>query len=151
MGVARRTGTLLVYAGSVGLATTFLLCVYLHEVLGALRGWHCGRETCTVPTVWSLAQTCDVFLLWFGGLRSILQIRAGLHLQAEGFDARRPLLAYLAIAALDCVMLASLGEIPAWALALVTGWPLFVFALTRIGAVRVLVWERQTLPHARLL
>jgi hypothetical protein len=142
---------LLVYAGAIGLATTFLVCVYLHEVLSALRGWHCGYDTCTIPTAWSLDQTRDVLLLWFGGLRSILQIRAGLHLQAEGFDGRRPVVTYLVVAAIDCAMLAALGEIPVWALALAAGWPLFVFALTRTASVRALVWERATLPNARLL
>jgi hypothetical protein len=151
MGVPRRTGTLLAYAGSIGLATTFLLCVYLHEVLGSLRGWHCGYTTCNVPTVWSLAQTRDVLVLWFGGLRSILQIRAGLYLQEQSFDGRGPLVTYLVVAAIDCVMLASLGEIPVSALALAAGWPLFVFALTRTGSVRALVWERTTLPRARVL
>lgn len=143
----RRTGTLLVYAGSVGLATTFLVCVYLHEIVGAIRGWHCGA-TCNVPTAWSLDQTRDVFVLWFGGLRSILQIRAGLYLQAENFDRRGPLVTYLTVAALDCALLASLGNVPAWALALATAWPLFVYALTRSASVRPLVWERETLPRA---
>ena len=151
MSVPRRTGALLVYAGSVGLATTFLLCVYLHEVLHALRGWSCGSGSCTVPMTWSLDQTRDVFVLWFGGLRSILQIRAGLHLQQDGLDRRAPLVAYLIVALLDCVLLAGLGEVPAWALTLAAAWPLFVYALTRSTSVRRLVWEPTTLPRAHLL
>jgi len=149
MGAPRRTGTLLVYAGSVGLATTFLLCVYLHDVLRAIRGWHCGYDSCTVPITWTFEQTRDVLVLWFGGLRSVLQIRAGLHLQAVGFDHRSPLVTYLVIAALDCVLLWSL-DLPAWTLALSAGWPLFVYALSRSSTVRPLVWEPAGLPKAHL-
>ena len=141
----RRTGTLLVYAGSVGLATTFLLCVYLQEALRALRGWHCDYEACTIPAAWSLEQTRDMLVLWFGGLRSVMQIRAGLWLQQPGFVRRGPVNAYLAIAAIDCVLLALL-PLPDWTFALAASWPLFVYALTRSVAV-----EPLQLPRARLL
>lgn len=151
MGIPRRTGTLLVYAGSVGLATTFLLCVYLHDVLRAVRGWQCTYDHCTVALSWSWQQSADVLVLWFGGLRSVLQIRAGLHMQQAGFDHKRPLVAYLVVALVDCVFLASLGALPAWALALTIGWPLFVYALSRSSTVRPLVWEPITLPRAHLL
>ena len=153
MDVPRRTGVLLVYAGSVGLATTFLLCLYLNDVLAATRGWHCGSEygSCTVPISWTWERTRDVLILWFGGLRSALQIRAGLHMQWEGFDRRRPLLAYLTVAGFDCLFLASLGELPSWVLALAVGWPMFVYALTRAASVRPLVWEPTQLPRAQLL
>ena len=152
MDVPRRTGSLLVYAGSVGLATTFLLCLYLNEILAATRGWHCGSESCTVPATWTWERTRDVLLLWFGGLRSALQIRAGLHMQCESLDRRRPLIAYLAVAGFDCVFLASLGELPSWVLVLAVGWPLVVYALTRASSsVRALVWEPMTLRRAQLL
>ena len=149
MTVPRKTGTLLVYAGSIGLATTFLVCVYLHDVLRLLRGWHCGGGSCNVPLQWTLDQSRDVFLLWFGGLRSVLQIRAGLHLQQEGLARRGPLVTYLVVAALDFAFLSSLGELPGWTLMLVGGWPLFVYALTRSQALRSLVWDEPgDLPRA---
>jgi hypothetical protein len=151
MDVPKRTGTLLVYAGAIGLATTFLLCVFLHDVLHALRGWHCTGRTCTVPANWSIEQTRDVFLLSFGVLRSVFQIRAGLHMQVAGFDRRLPLVMYLVVAALDCAFLAALGEVPTWALALSAGWPIAVYALTRSSTVRPLVWDAMRLPSARLL
>ena len=151
MDVPRRTGALLVYAGSVGLATTFLLCLYLNDILAATRGWHCTYEECTVPATWTWERTRDVLLLWLGGLRSALQIRAGLHMQWEGFDPRRPLIAYLTIAGFDCLFLAYVREVPSWALALAVAWPLFVYALTRVASVRALVWEPMRLPRAQLL
>lgn len=150
MDVPRRTGTLLVYAGAIGLATTFLVCVFLQDILHALRGWKCGR-TCTVPGAWSLEQTRDVLVLWLGGVRSVLQIRAGLHMQDDRLDRRLPLVTYLVVAALDSAFLASQGDLPAWALAVAAGWPLAVFALTRSASVRPLVWEPIRLPSARLL
>lgn len=151
MDVPRRTGVLLVYAGCVGLATTFLLCIDLDEILAGTRGWHCQYESCSVPATWSWERTRDVLLLWFGGLRSALQLRAGLHLQWAGFERRGPLLAYLVVAAFDTLFLASLGELPAWTLALAAGWPVFVFALTRTASVRPLVWDEVGLPRAQLL
>ena len=147
----RRTGTLLLYAGSVGLATTFLVCLGLNEILASIRGWHCTYESCTVPATWTWERTRDVMLLFLGGVRSALQIRAGLHMQWEGFDRKGPLVQYLAVAALDTVLLAYLGELPAWTLALAGGWPLFIFALTRTSSVRPLVWEPMQLPRAQLL
>ena len=150
MDVPRRTGTLLVYAGAIGLASTFLACVFLADILRALRGWHCG-SSCTVPGSWTSQQTLDVIVLWLGGVRSVLQIRAGLHMQDERLDRRLPLVAYLVVAALDCVILAAVGELPAWALALAAGWPLAVYALTRSATVRPLVWDAIRLPSARLL
>ena len=150
MDVPRRTGTLLVYAGAIGLATTFLVCVFLHDVLDALRGWHCGAS-CTVPGKWGSQQTIDVLVLWLGGVRSMLQIRAGLHMQDARLECRVPLVAYLVVAAIDCVVLAAIGEAPTWALALAAGWPLAVYALTRSASVRRHVWEPIRLPSARLL
>jgi hypothetical protein len=150
MDVPRRTGTLLVYSGAIGLATTFLVCVFLNDVLGALRGWRCG-SSCTVPWKWGNQQTSDVLVLWLGGVRSVLQIRAGLHMQDARLDRRLPLITYLVVSALDCGFLATLGEVPAWALALAAGWPLAVYALTRSPSVRPLVWEPISLPSARLL
>ena len=148
----RRTGTLLVYAGSVGLAITFLVCLYLNEILGATRGWHCDHQhACTVPGAWTWERTRDVLLLWFGGVRSALQIRAGLHMQWDGFDRKSPLVLYLAVAAIDTAFLAYLGELPMWTLALAGGWPLFVYALTRSSTVRPHVWEPMSLPRAQLL
>jgi hypothetical protein len=151
MDVPRRTGALLVYAGSVGLATTFLVSLYLNDVLAATRGWHCGYESCTVPATWTWERTRDVLLIWLGGLRSALQIRAGLHMQWEGFDRRGPLLAYFTVAGFDCLFLMYLGELPSWTIALAVCWPVFVYALTRVSSVRSLVWEPITLPRARLL
>jgi hypothetical protein len=149
---ARRTGTLLVYAGSIGLVTTLMCCVDLHEILRALRGWNCGRESCTLPTEWSFQQTRDVFMLWFGGLRSVLQIRAGLHMQQPTIEPRRAFVAYLVVAALDSLALASLNELPAWTLGLVVGWPIFVYALTRTAGTRAVVWDsRLVLPRARVI
>ena len=147
----RRTGALLVYAGAIGLATTFLICVYLHEVMHAIRGWQCSQTDCSIPGTWSFEQTRDGALLWLGGLRSVLQIRAGLYLQQDAFERRGPLVTYLVVAAIDCVLLASLGQLPAWTLALAAGWPLLVIALTRSSSVRPLVWEPLRLPRARLL
>ncbi len=149
--VPRRTGTLLVYAGSVGLAATFLACVYLHDILHALRGWYCTSRACTVPAEWTFQQTRDVCLLWLGGLRSVLQIRAGMCMQHDASDRRRALVAYLAVAALDCVLLAAVHELPAWTLAMLAGWPLLVFGLTRSSTVRPLVWEPIELPTARVV
>ena len=151
MDVPRRTGALLVYAGSVGLATTFLLCLYLNDILAATRGWHCSYESCTVPTSWTWERTRDVLLLWFGGLRSALQIRAGLNMQWDSFDRRGPLITYLTVAGFDCLFLLYLGELPSWTLALAVGWPMFVYALTRASSVRALVWEPSRLPRAQLL
>jgi hypothetical protein len=151
MDAPRRTGTLLVYAGAVGLATTFLVCLYLHEVLAEIRGWHCSSESCTVPATWTWERSWDVLLLWFGGLRSALQIRAGLHMQWEGFDRRGPLVAYLVVAAIDSVLLLGLGELPQGTLMLVVGWPVFVYGLTRSSSLRHVIWEPMKLPMARLL
>ena len=151
MDVPRRTGTLLVYAGAIGLATTFLVCVFLNDVLLGLRGWHCGGRGCTVPGEWTFEQTRDVLVLWLGGVRSVLQIRAGLHMQDDRLDRRLPLVAYLVVAAIDSVILAAIGELPAWTLTLAAGWPLAVYALTRSSSVRPLVWDSIRLPSARLL
>lgn len=140
----RKTGSVLVYAGSIGLATTFLVCVYLHDVLRLVRGWHCGGGHCNVPASWTIEQTRDVLLLWLGGLRSVLQIRAGLHLQQDE-HARGPLAMYLVVAALDFVLLAAFGELPNVVLGLVGCWPLFVFALTRSQA------GLEPLPRARVV
>ena len=151
MAVPRRTGTLLVYAGSIGLGATFLVCVYLNEVLYVLRNWHCSSSSCTVPAAWTLDQTRDTFLLWFGGLRSVLQIRAGMRMHHPDVERRSALLAYLVVAALDCVLLAALGELPTWVVAILAGWPLAVFALTRTPSVRPHVWEPLRIPHARIV
>jgi hypothetical protein len=152
MDVPRRTAKLLVYAGSIGLAITFLVCVFLSDVMHALRGWHCGRD-CTLPAVWSFEQSRDVFVLWLGGVRSVLQIRAGLRLQVGHHERRGPLGAYLAVAVIECAILAAIGDLPPWALALDAGWPLAVFAITRSPSVRPLVWDWPSiqLPSARLL
>lgn len=151
MDVPRRTGTLLVYAGSVGLAATFLVCVYLYDILHAIRGWHCAFEDCSVPAAWTIDQTRDTFLLWLGGLRSVLQIRAGMSMHHSALDRRAPLVQYLVVAAIDTVLLVGLGQLPAWVIACVAGWPMLVLALTRSASVRPLVWERLTIPAARLV
>lgn len=150
MHVPRRTGTLLVFAGSIGLATSFFVCMCLHQVLAAVRDWHCTYESCTVPAAWTVDRTRDVLLLTLGVLRSVLQLRAGSCMQQAGFDRRGPLVAYLGVAALDTALLCYLGELPTWTLVLAGAWPLFVFAITRSSSVRPLVWEPM-LPAARLL
>lgn len=124
--------------------------MYLGELLHALRGWHCTTDVCNLPAAWQLEQTRDVVLLWFGGLRSVLQIHAGLRLQSNS-DRKGPLTAYLVVAAVDCAALAAVVALPVWVLVLVAGWPLFVYAITRTAAVRPLVWEPLGLPRARLL
>ena len=149
--VPRRTGTLLVYAGSIGLATTFLVCVFFNDVMHALRGWACDGHGCTVPAQWAFEQSHDVFVLWFGGLRSVLQIRAGVHMQASGFNRRLPLVAYLVVAALDCTILGVIGELPAWTMVMTMGWPIVVYTITRTDAVRSLVWDPAQIPTARVV
>lgn len=147
----RRTGTLLVYAGYVGLATTFLVCLSLSRIFESTRGWHCGYpDACTVPVFWTWERTRDVLVLWFGGVRSVLQIRAGRHMR-DGFDRKSPLVQYLAVAAIDTLVLAYLGEFPVWTLVLAGGWPLFIYGLTRSSSVRAHVWEPMSLPRAQLL
>ena len=148
----RRTGTLLVYAGYVGLATTVLVCLCLQDVFAATRGWHCAYDyACTLPSTWTWERTRDVLVLWFGGVRSVLQIRAGRHMRRDGFDRKSPLVQYLAVAAIDTIVLAYLGELPVWTLVLAGAWPLFIYGLTRSSSVRAHVWEPISLPRAQLL
>lgn len=151
MDVPRRTGTLLVFAGTIGLATTFLVCVFLHDVLAALRGWRCHYGECSVPAAWGSEQSFDVLVLWFGGLRSVLQIRAGIVLQEPVIaDRRGPLVAYLVVATIDCALLVVLA-VPSSLVALAAGWPLAIYALTRTTSLRALVWETLRLPRARVV